>query len=303
MLLPRGVWIVCASVIAHVACEEPPPNASAMDASSTGHDASIGPAMDASSTGRDASIAPRDDGGFTVLPDASTMNPRDGSTCERVCQHIYGDCRFAFRTSSGQIVSQAACVQGCSMGALNGAESCLESVECTQAAVSACLQRVMPPPMGDAGSPPPPADSGAPAGNASLEDQILMIVNQYRAMGANCGGSMYGPTTPLVMNEQLRAAARAHSLDMGTRNYFDHNSPEGTTPWQRIAATGYTGFPQGENIAVGNETAAATMAQWMSSPGHCANIMNPQFRSIGVGYANVPGSRYTHYWTQTFGGR
>ncbi|MFO0558856.1 MAG: CAP domain-containing protein [Polyangiales bacterium] len=288
-LSPRGVLMVCASIAALAACGDPPP---------------VAPGMDASSTGRDASIAPRDDGGFMVLPDASTMNPPPGSTCERVCQHIYGDCMFAFRTSSGQTVSQAACVQGCSMGALNGAESCLESVACTQAAVSACLQRVMPPPMGDAGSPPPPpADSGAPAGNASLEDQVLVIVNQRRAMGANCGGTMYGPTTPLVMNEQLRAAARGHSLDMGTRNFFDHNSPEGTTPFQRIAAAGYTGSPQGENIAAGNATAAATMTQWMNSPGHCQNIMNPQYRSIGVGYANVAGSRYTHYWTQTFGGR
>jgi uncharacterized protein YkwD len=107
----------------------------------------------------------------------------------------------------------------------------------------------------------------------------------------------------VVANEQLRAAARAHSLDMGTRNYFDHNTPEGTTPFQRIAAAGYTGSPQGENIAAGNATAAATMTQWMNSPGHCRNIMNPQYRALGVGYARVAGSRYTHYWTQNFGGR
>ncbi|MFO0558857.1 MAG: CAP domain-containing protein [Polyangiales bacterium] len=159
-----------------------------------------------------------------------------------------------------------------------------------------------PPANGDGGM-NPGGDSGAPAGNAALEDQVLAIVNQRRAMGANCGGTMYGPTAPLVMNEQLRAAARAHSLDMGTRNFFDHNTPEGTTPFQRIAAAGYTGSPQGENIAAGNDTAEATMMQWMNSAGHCRNIMNPEFRSIGVGYAEVAGSRYTNYWTQTFGGQ
>jgi uncharacterized protein YkwD len=40
----------------------------------------------------------------------------------------------------------------------------------------------------------------------------------------------------------------------------------------------------------------------MHSPGHCTNIMSPGFRSLGVGYARVPGSPLEHYWTQDFGG-
>ena len=282
------LWSACAAMTAVAACGDPPPVTPRMDAGASGQDSSMTP--------------PRQDGGFMVLPDSSTMNPPPGNTCERVCQHIYGDCMFAFRTTSGQTVTQAQCVEGCSMGAINGAEACLETVACTQAAVGACLQQVMQPAM-DGGTPPPPADSGVPSGNATLEEQVLVIVNQRRAMGANCGGTNYAPTGPLVMNAQLQAAARGHSLDMGTRNFFDHDTPEGTTPFQRIAAAGYTGSPQGENIAAGNATAAATMEQWMNSPGHCQNIMNPQYRSIGVGYANVRGSRYTHYWTQTFGGQ
>jgi uncharacterized protein YkwD len=40
---------------------------------------------------------------------------------------------------------------------------------------------------------------------------------------------------------------------------------------------------------------------WLGSDGHCANIMNPAFVDLGVGYFNAPGSMYTHYWTQSFG--
>jgi uncharacterized protein YkwD len=40
----------------------------------------------------------------------------------------------------------------------------------------------------------------------------------------------------------------------------------------------------------------------MGSAGHCANIMNPSFRAIGVGYAFSAASNYGHYWTQSFGG-
>jgi uncharacterized protein YkwD len=164
-------------------------------------------------------------------------------------------------------------------------------------------------PRVDSGVSNPPADSGVtlppgtPPGNPMLEQQVLDIVNMHRARGYNCGGQMFAATGPLTMHPLLVLAARRHSLDMGTRNYFAHNAPEGTTPFQRTAAAGYTGSPQGENIAAGSATAAATMTQWMNSPGHCRNIMNPSYRTIGVGYANVPSSRFRHYWTQNFGGR
>lgn len=164
-------------------------------------------------------------------------------------------------------------------------------------------------PPADSGVRPTPTDSGvmlppgSPPGDPTLEQQVLDIVNMHRARGYNCGGQMFAPTTPLTMHPLLVLSARRHSLDMGTRNYFDHNSLDGTTPTQRMTAAGYSGSPTGENIAAGNATAAATMTQWMNSSGHCRNIMNPSYRSIGVGYANVPGSRYRHYWTQNFGGR
>ncbi len=149
----------------------------------------------------------------------------------------------------------------------------------------------------------PVADAGGPPGNPVLEDEILAIVNRNRAMGWTCGGVAYPAVGPLVMNPLLQLAARTHSLDMATRNYFAHNTPEGVTPGQRIAATGYVGSPTGENIAAGNATAAATMTQWMNSAGHCVNIMRGTYRSIGVGYAYGAASTYRHYWTQNFGGR
>ncbi len=137
------------------------------------------------------------------------------------------------------------------------------------------------------------------SGYASLEDQIVTIVNQRRSEGANCGGEQFGPTGPLAMEPALRCAARKHSKDMAENGYFDHTNLMGESPWDRIDMAGYTGFGSGENIAAGNGTAEATMQQWMDSPGHCSNIMNPNFNEIGVGY--YPGGQWGHMWTQTFG--
>jgi uncharacterized protein YkwD len=88
-------------------------------------------------------------------------------------------------------------------------------------------------------------------------------------------------------------------MDMVENNYFDHTNLAGESPFVRMQLAGYTYAAAGENIAAGNNTAAATMGQWMGSDGHCANIMNPNFTEIGVGY--FQGGGYGHYWTQNFG--
>ena len=127
-----------------------------------------------------------------------------------------------------------------------------------------------------------------------------MIVNRYRAEGANCGGQEMPPAGPLSMDPNLQCAARVHTMDMAERDFFDHDNPDGDGPDDRMEAAGYDGRGWGENIAAGNSTAEETMEQWMDSPGHCRNIMNDGYTLIGVGY--YPGGEYDHLWTQTFGG-
>jgi uncharacterized protein YkwD len=135
---------------------------------------------------------------------------------------------------------------------------------------------------------------------AALEQEILVIVNQVRAEGANCGGQEMPPVGPLMMDANLQCAARMHSLDMDDRDFFDHTNPDGDGPDARMEAAGYDGRGWGENIAAGNDTAEDTMDQWMNSSGHCRNIMADNYTLIGVGYH--PGGEYGHLWTQTFGG-
>jgi len=74
------------------------------------------------------------------------------------------------------------------------------------------------------------------------------------------------------------------------------------TPATRLDYAGYDNWmTYGENIAFGYSTAAAVMQAWMNSPGHRANILNPNFKEIGVGVvANAQGYLY---WTQEFAAR
>ena len=112
----------------------------------------------------------------------------------------------------------------------------------------------------------------------------------------------------LKINQDLCRAARYHSFDMGKQNYFEHASydrNESTGHLEKVCGT-FTRINKfaksyGENIAAGNGTGERTFEQWYNSPGHYGNMFNPKFKTIGVGYVKIAGSKYNHYWTTDFG--
>lgn len=103
---------------------------------------------------------------------------------------------------------------------------------------------------------------------------------------------------PLALNARLTEAAQAYAELMAEQNWFSHNSPDGTTPGARIAASGYRARTWGENIAWGYTNPDAVMTGWMNSSGHRDNIMSANFTEIGIGYAT---SGNAAYWVQDFG--
>ena len=88
---------------------------------------------------------------------------------------------------------------------------------------------------------------------------------------------------PVTLNAELGAAAKYHSVDMATNNYFDHYLFDGTDAGTNIQNFGYTGFPYAENIAAGMATAQEVMIGWQNSPEHNATMTNPQYTEIGIG--------------------
>ena len=137
-----------------------------------------------------------------------------------------------------------------------------------------------------------------PKGSADFEDEVFRLVNIARAAGADCGSAgSFDPAATLAENAALRCAARNHSLDMVTRNFFSHTNPDGEGSRERLDQAGYGGFTWGENIAFGQTSPAQVVDGWMRSSGHCANIMNPNFTEIGIGHDP------SNQWTQNFGAR
>lgn len=137
--------------------------------------------------------------------------------------------------------------------------------------------------------------------SSSFKNEFLKRINATRHKGCNCGTTYMPPAPPLTWNDQLADAATGHARDMDKRDYFSHTSKDGRSIENRIMAAGYTydgykSFAIGENIAKGQQTIAEVSNGWFKSPGHCMNLMNRDFKEIGI-------AEYNKTWVQDFGGR
>lgn len=134
------------------------------------------------------------------------------------------------------------------------------------------------------------------AGKAVLEQ-----VNRARAEPRRCGSQRFDAAPPLTWNQRLGETALAHSQDMAKRDYFSHQGHDQSLAGDRASRQGYRWQRIGENIAAGHGSAEQAVSGWLASPGHCQNVMNPDFTEMGAAYATNPQSAATIYWTQMFG--
>lgn len=128
----------------------------------------------------------------------------------------------------------------------------------------------------------------APAAATSAQAAVLALVNQERSK-VGC--------SPVTASSSLASLAQSFSDDMAARGFFDHTDPDGQSPWDRAAKAGVSGLG-GENIARGQADAEAVMEAWMNSEGHRANILNCDYKTLGVGVHFGSGGPW---WTQDFG--
>jgi uncharacterized protein YkwD len=134
-----------------------------------------------------------------------------------------------------------------------------------------------------------------------FREDFLNRINRLRSQGCNCGNKYQNPVPPLIWNNELELAALGHAQDMSRNRYFDHKSKNGQLLIDRLFATGYTynGYQSyfiGENIAMGQHYIREVMEGWIISEKHCKNLMNPDFKEVGIAVINS-------YWVQDFGAR
>jgi uncharacterized protein YkwD len=113
---------------------------------------------------------------------------------------------------------------------------------------------------------------------ADLSDDItalsvLELMNGYRAEEG---------LPPLHIHERLTGAADDRMHHMEEQAYWDHESPDGMSPFTWLRVRDYQFQAAGENLAKGFETAHLLVSSWMESPGHRANIMSRSYDECGI---------------------
>lgn len=105
---------------------------------------------------------------------------------------------------------------------------------------------------------------------------IVDLTNEKRGVSAE---------TPLIRSAVLDKAAQLKAEHMVKNGYFNHYSPDGTSPWYWFDQVSYTYAHAGENLAIHFNDSSAVVEAWMKSPLHRENIVNQNYTEIGVGTA------------------
>lgn len=132
---------------------------------------------------------------------------------------------------------------------------------------------------------PKPQAATSPKAITGFESEMLELCNQQRRANGK---------PDLTLNKTLCANAAVRAEEISRDDWFSHQRPDGTMCFTAVTVDYMT---CGENIAYGTRTASATVAAWMDSPGHRANILSDEFTQAGFGCYELDEVRY---WTQFF---
>lgn len=135
-------------------------------------------------------------------------------------------------------------------------------------------------------------------GTQKWRKQMLAMINKHRDRKG---------LRPWRLCETLTQAAQDYAVLMVKKNWFAHEGPDGSTPFQRVNQAGYqyggTYFAVAENIAAGYLNVQAAFASWVNSPPHNAALLNPKLSDAGLGYARWTGvgATYGTKWVLNMG--
>jgi uncharacterized protein YkwD len=133
-----------------------------------------------------------------------------------------------------------------------------------------------------------------PAETGNFQNDMLAYVNALRTKGCKCNGVQM-PTVPaLKWHKNLETAALRHANDMNSSKIFSHTGSDGSSMSQRITQAGYNWSSASENIAAGYTSLTTVVNGWVSSDGHCKNMMSASMTELGAAKVGI-------YWVQNFG--
>lgn len=136
-----------------------------------------------------------------------------------------------------------------------------------------------------------------------LASRARDLVNAARARPRVCGIRKFVATNPVTLDATLGRVAEAHAQDMARHRSMSHTGSDGSSAAERVTRAGYAWRVVAENVASGQTRVEEVVQTWLESPGHCANLMNPDVREMGMAFAFDASSDAGTYWVQVLAAR
>ena len=117
------------------------------------------------------------------------------------------------------------------------------------------------------------------------EDELLVAINDARAVGARCGDSDRPPVPDLELAPALRCAARLHAVDQAYAGTLSHDGANGSSTLSRVDLAQYDGVPTHQLLAADYLDPEAVVEAWLGSPDACDGLLDASAAEFGPGFA------------------
>jgi uncharacterized protein YkwD len=135
------------------------------------------------------------------------------------------------------------------------------------------------------------------------EQQMQRAVEQLNALRrqpASCAAAG-ADVQHLSWETRLAASAKEQARDLAVQDRLSHVDSRNRGLGVRLRSVGYAAAGAGENLAAGQSDIGDALQAWLASPSHCANLMQPEYRDVGLACVRRRGSRYERFWVAHFG--
>lgn len=142
---------------------------------------------------------------------------------------------------------------------------------------------------------------GVACASANTIETRLKLLHDYAA-SVNEARLVRG-LPPLKLNDSLCEAAQTYAETLLKTGQIRHVDDQGRRADYRVATAGYFYHRLGENLAAGQISWERALEMWLQSPPHRANLLNADYRELGIGFTADDAAKYRTTWTQLLGAR
>lgn len=123
-------------------------------------------------------------------------------------------------------------------------------------------------------------------------EDALSLINAYRKQNG---------LKPLVLDDRLTKAAKAHASDLARNDRISHYGSDGSDPWDRVRRTGFKPILAAENVGTGQMSFREVFEDWKLSPEHKANLLLADASHVGLSMVHKPDTEFKTFWSLVIG--